>query len=102
MMAGLASNVTEQMTILIDATYLKAHRTASSLRAKKREARRPARALDRAHERWAEYQAARRDGYEGASVEDLHDRGSSQRLHWRRRPSGESARRRMDALLSGL
>ncbi len=36
MMEGLASKGTEQTTIMIDANYLKAHRTASSLRAKKR------------------------------------------------------------------
>lgn len=35
MMEGLASEGGEQKTIMIDATYLKAHRTASSLRAKK-------------------------------------------------------------------
>ncbi len=35
MMEGLASEGTEQKTIMIDATYLKVHRTASSLRAKK-------------------------------------------------------------------
>ena len=35
MMEGLASEGTEQKTIMIDATYLKAHRTASSLRVKK-------------------------------------------------------------------
>lgn len=34
MMEGLASQGTEQKTIMIDATYLKAHRTASSLRVK--------------------------------------------------------------------
>ena len=34
-MAGLASEGAEQKTIMMDATYLKAHRTASSLRAKK-------------------------------------------------------------------
>jgi hypothetical protein len=34
MMEGLASEGTEQKTIMIDATYLKAHRTASRLRAK--------------------------------------------------------------------
>ena len=34
-MAGLAAQVTETKTIMIDATYLKAHRTASSLRVKK-------------------------------------------------------------------
>ena len=35
MMEGLASEGGDQKTIMIDATYLKAHRTASSLRAKK-------------------------------------------------------------------
>jgi hypothetical protein len=34
-MEGLASEGTEQNTIMIDATYLKAHRVASSLRTKK-------------------------------------------------------------------
>ena len=34
-MAGLASESAEQKTIMMDATYLKAHRTASSLRVKK-------------------------------------------------------------------
>lgn len=35
MMDGLAAGRTEPQTIMIDATYLKAHRTASSLRLKK-------------------------------------------------------------------
>ena len=35
-MMGLAAESAESKTIMIDATYLKAHRTASSLRAKKR------------------------------------------------------------------
>jgi hypothetical protein len=35
MMEGLASDGGEEKTVMIDATYLKAHRTASSLRAKK-------------------------------------------------------------------
>ena len=34
-MAGLAAEGAEHKTIMIDATYLKAHRTASSLRIKK-------------------------------------------------------------------
>lgn len=34
-MMGLAAEGTENKTIMIDATYMKAHRTASSLRAKK-------------------------------------------------------------------
>ena len=32
---GLASESTEQKTVMIEATYLQAHRTASSLRAKR-------------------------------------------------------------------
>ena len=35
MMAGLAAEHGEKKTVMIDATYLKAHRTASSLGAKK-------------------------------------------------------------------
>ncbi|BBC81771.1 transposase [Acetobacter orientalis] len=35
MMGGLATGKAEPQTIMIDATYLKAHRTASSLRLKK-------------------------------------------------------------------
>jgi len=34
-MAGLAAEGTETMTVMIDAAYLKAHRTVSSLRLKK-------------------------------------------------------------------
>ncbi len=35
MMEGLAAVIAEPKTIMIDATYLKAHRTASSLRVEK-------------------------------------------------------------------
>jgi transposase len=35
MMEGLASEAADRKTVVIDATYLKAHRTASSLRLKK-------------------------------------------------------------------
>ena len=35
MMAGLAAEHGEEKTVMIDATYLKAHRTASSMAAKK-------------------------------------------------------------------
>jgi len=35
MMEGLAAERAEPTTVMIDATYLKAHRTASSLRVKK-------------------------------------------------------------------
>ena len=36
MMAGLAAEAAVPKTVMIDATYLKAHRTATSLRSKKR------------------------------------------------------------------
>ncbi|WP_278184857.1 transposase [Salipiger marinus] len=49
MMEGLASDGGEEKVVMIDATYLKAHRTASRLRAKKG-ALRPARASDRSHQ----------------------------------------------------
>ena len=35
MMEGLASEATVPKTVMMDATYLKAHRTATSLRSKK-------------------------------------------------------------------
>ena len=35
MMEGLASEAADRKTVMIDATHLKAHRTASSLRLKK-------------------------------------------------------------------
>lgn len=35
---GLAAEATDKTTIIIDATYLKAHRTASSLRSEKGDA----------------------------------------------------------------
>ena len=37
MMEGLASEAATPKTVMIDATYLKAHRTATSLRSKKGE-----------------------------------------------------------------
>ena len=56
MMEGLSGAQTERRTVMIDATYLKAHRTASSLRVK-----RGPWATDRTHEGRHEHQAARRD-----------------------------------------
>jgi transposase len=55
MMEGLAAASATPKTIMIDATYLKAHRTASSLRVK-----RGPWAPDRTHQRGHEHQAARR------------------------------------------
>ncbi|OUJ14799.1 transposase [Acetobacter orientalis] len=53
MMEGLATGKAEPQTIMIDATYLKAHRPASSLRLKK-----GPRPFDRADQRRDEYEAA--------------------------------------------
>ena len=73
MMEGLAAADAEPRTVMIDATYLKAHRTASSLRVKK--------GLwppDRPHQRWHEYQAARCQRRGRAPLELLYDRRAGQ------------------------
>lgn len=81
MMERLVSEGGEERVAMIDATYLKAHRKASSLRPKKG-GRRSARAPDRAYEGRAEHQAACRcNRREGSSAEFLHDRRTGQRLH---------------------
>jgi transposase len=67
MMEGLASEGTEEKTVMIDATYLKAHRTASSLRAKKGGLT-TTRASDRADKGRAEHQAARRHRCQGSAM----------------------------------
>ncbi len=56
MMEGLSTQSAEPKTVMIEATYLKAHRTASSVGVKK-----GSRAPDRTHQRWDEHQASRRD-----------------------------------------
>ena len=53
-MEGLSGTQTERRTVMIDATYLKAHRTASRLAVK-----RAARAVNRTHQRLHEHQASR-------------------------------------------
>ena len=53
-MEGLSGTQTERRTVMIDATYLKAHRTASRLAVK-----RAARAVHRTHQRLHEHQASR-------------------------------------------
>ena len=55
-MVGLATESAEHKAIMIDATYLMAKRTASSLGVKKGGGVGP----DRAHQRWYEHQTARR------------------------------------------
>ena len=87
-MEGLAPKGTEQKTVLTDATYLKAHRTVSRLRAKKG-TRRQARASDRANERRSERQTARRHGRRGMPHPVLHDGGPSQQTHRRGGPAGQ-------------
>ena len=76
-------------TVMIDATCLTAHRTASSLRVKK-----GSWPPDRPHERRHEHQTACRQRCGWAAVELLHDRRAGQRLHRRgslARRSAESA-----------
>ena len=60
MMEGLAAEADKPRTVMIDATYLKAHRTASSLRAKKGGQGRSGGASSAATPGWAEHQAPRR------------------------------------------
>ncbi|WP_394155929.1 IS5 family transposase [Loktanella salsilacus] len=72
-MTGLAAKAPDNKTISIDATYLKAHRTASSFGAKK-----GAWTSDRTHERWHEHQAACCDRRTRATYPVLHDGRSGQ------------------------
>ena len=78
MMVGLAANHGEMKTVMIDATYLKAHRTASSLGAK-----RGAWTPDRPHQGREEHKAARHLRQSEASAEPLCDRRAGQRRHRR-------------------
>ena len=68
MMEGLAAVNAEPRTVMIDATYLKAHRTASS------GLKRGSRAPDRPHPRRHEHQAPCRYRRERPSIKLLHDR----------------------------
>jgi len=77
-MTGLASAAPDNETISIDAAYLKAHRTASSLGLKKGGAW----TSDRADQRWYEYKVACCYRHERSPDPFLHNRRSSQRLHW--------------------
>jgi hypothetical protein len=56
MMAGPAAEADAPKTIMFDATFLKAHRTVSSLRVKKGGV---GASPHRAHKGWAEHQASR-------------------------------------------
>ena len=97
MMQGLSGAQSERRTVMIDATYLKAHRTASSLRVK-----RGAWAADRAHEGRHEHQASRSDRCQWTPHQPVHDSGPSQRLHWCRRDVGQLAQSAMATGRQGL
>ncbi|BAQ70191.1 transposase [Rhodovulum sulfidophilum] len=75
-MTGLAAEAPDNKTISIDATYLKAHRTASSLRSK-----RGAWTPDRPHEGRHEHQTACCDRRARAPHQVLHHGWSGQRRH---------------------
>ena len=83
MMEGLAAAEAEPKTVMIDATYLKAHRTASSLRVKGGPW-----PPDRPHQMRHEHEAACRCRRERPPIELLHDRRPSQRLHRCARSAG--------------
>jgi len=85
-MTGLAAEAPDNKTISIDATYLKAHRTASSLRLK-----RGAWQADRADERRDEHEATCRHRRQRASDPVLHDRRSGERLHRGQSPGEQLA-----------
>lgn len=76
-MTGLAEEAPDNKTLSIDATYLKAHCTASSLGLKK-----GAWTSDWADKGWYEHEVACRDGYDWTANPVLYDRGAGQRLHW--------------------
>ena len=86
MMEGLAAASAEPTTVMIDATYLKAHRTASSLRVKKGPW-----PPDWSHQRRHEHQTSCARRRERAPTELLHDRRAGQRLHWCRSAAGRLA-----------
>ena len=75
-MAALAQEAQQIDMLMIDSTHLKAHRTASSLRAKK-----GVWTPDRALEGRDEFEIARRFRCEGSPDPDVSERGSDQRLH---------------------
>ena len=88
MMDGLAAEAATPKTVMIDATYLKAHRTATSLRSKKG-ARRQKGQSDRPNQRRREHQVARSHRRGRSPDPVLHDRRPSPGLHWRCCPAGQ-------------
>ena len=91
-MDGLSAAKAEPQTIMIDATYLKAHRTASSLRLKK-----GSRPPDRSHQRRYEHQTACGHRSERTTAELFHDCGGDQRLYRCLCLAGQSSCSTMDA-----
>lgn len=88
MLLELADQGSEIDTLMIDATHLKTHRTASSLGLEK-----GARPPDRAHQGRDELQAARRRGCSGPPDAAVPDRRLAQRLCRRTGASGQAAAR---------
>lgn len=76
MMAGLAAEHGEEKTVMIDATYLKAHRTATSLGVKK-----GARTPDWPNQRRHEHQVARHLRQSGTPAQPVRHGRRGQRLH---------------------
>ncbi len=97
MMEGLSAQKVKPQTVMIEATYLKAHRTASSLGVK-----RGSRAPDRTHQRGDEHQASSRDRCQWTPAQLLYHSGPDQRLHRRGRFARGSAQGKVDARRPGL
>ena len=76
-MVALAAEAPDNTTISIDATYLTAHRTASSLRVKK-----GAWTSDRADQRRYEHKVTCCDRHDRATNSVLHDSWSGERFYW--------------------
>ena len=76
MMKGLAAEHGEEQTVMIDATYLKAHRTATSMAAKK-----GGRSPDWSHQGWYEHQTTCHLRQPRATAEPICHRRTGKRLH---------------------
>ena len=96
-MMGLAKQAPDNTTISIDATYLKAHRTASSLGLKK-----GAWASDRTDQRWDEYKTPRSHRRQRTSCPLFYHGWSSQRLYWCRCIDARPTRGRMVTCRQGI
>ena len=97
MMAGLAAEHGEKKTLMIDATYLKAHRTASSLGAKK-----GARPPDWSHQGRHEHQASCGPRQQRPAAQLLRLYRTGERLHRGTSLAQQPARCRLAARGPGL